>query len=177
MLTDDLVADLLGDSPQIRPDSPQIRLAETRANTGVSPNSQDSPTLQTQIEGATEPSAPPGKESPTADDGPAATVWRIWTEDAEIDYIVGKPLTAAEIKAEYPDAVHLEPRNPPGPKPQAAPPELVRCAECASFGPNPRNPGAGVGACRIEAPASKRQAPWPQASRRCVDWSSREVKP
>lgn len=60
-------------------------------------------------------------EAPS-DDGPTAIIWRMWTPAPgggfyELDAIRGRPYTRAEILAEFPDAVDLEPRNPPRPKP------------------------------------------------------------
>lgn len=70
------------------------------------------------------PAAAPTEEPPDAppDDGPTATIWRVWTPAPggglfEVDAIRGRPYTRSEILEEFPDAVDLEPRNPPRPKP------------------------------------------------------------
>jgi len=51
-------------------------------------------------------------------------------------------------------------------------PSPVTCATCGHFEPNTVGSGAGVGRCRIKAPASlKAPALWPHAAHRCPDWS------
>jgi hypothetical protein len=57
----------------------------------------------------------------------------------------------------------------PAPTTPAAP---VTCAACGHFKPNTVGSSAGIGRCRIEAPASRRASTlWPHAVHHCPDWS------
>jgi hypothetical protein len=57
----------------------------------------------------------------------------------------------------------------PSPEPT---PEPVTCGGCLHFEPDRTGDGSGLGACRIDAPASRRPpALWPNAPHRCLDWS------
>ena len=61
--------------------------------------------------------------------------------------------------------------DPPSPEPVAEP---VTCATCRSFERDHIGDGAGLGSCRIDAPASRRApALWPHAPHRCIAWSPR----
>ncbi|MEA3278574.1 MAG: AAA family ATPase [Pseudomonadota bacterium] len=47
----------------------------------------------------------------------------------------------------------------------------VTCETCRHFTPSETSPGAGLGSCRIDAPASERSpALWPRAEHTCEDW-------
>ena len=51
------------------------------------------------------------------------------------------------------------------PRPAPALVELVRCRDCVNFRPDPINPPAGIGRCRVDAAGDR--PPWPNAPRRC----------
>ncbi|WP_295885522.1 hypothetical protein [uncultured Thiohalocapsa sp.] len=60
--------------------------------------------------------------------------------------------------------------RPPQPA-QTAPAAPVTCANCGHFEPNTVGSSAGIGRCRIGAPASRRTpALWPNAEHPCRDW-------
>jgi hypothetical protein len=60
------------------------------------------------------------------------------------------------------------------PSPEPAP-ESVTCATCKAFQRDRIGDGSGLGACRINAPTSRRRpALWPNAEHRCPDWRPNE---
>jgi hypothetical protein len=110
-----------------------------------------------------------------ADDGPRATIWHVWTPDAEIDAIRGTPMSRAEILADFPDAIAAEPRNlygkpnePSAATDEAEEPATVTCSACKHF--EPGTSPAAVGRCLIDAPSSEWHACWAFAPRRCHEW-------
>jgi hypothetical protein len=154
MLSDDIVADLLGPSPQIRPDSPRIRPAKKPAVASDSPNSPDSPLMQ------------PETQSPAG----LSRVWRIWVKGFEIDFISGTPMSRAEVEAEYPNALDVQPRIPAGPTMQDQPAfsenaKVVCCQNCQKF--EPGTSPAAIGRCRVNAPSSQQRPCWAFARRDC----------
>ncbi|AGA90543.1 hypothetical protein Thimo_1771 [Thioflavicoccus mobilis 8321] len=53
------------------------------------------------------------------------------------------------------------------------------CGRCQHFAPNEGNPTGGLGACRIDAPASRKAGscwPWPDFAARCDRFSARQRK-
>lgn len=71
-----------------------------------------------------------------------------------------------------PPSPSLDENGPAPPQPaRASDPPPVSCDRCQHFTPSTTSPTAGLGRCRIEAPASLiPPALWPSAEHRCRDW-------
>ena len=165
MLSDAIVSDLLlGDSPQIRRESPSIRPTVTSAATSVSPGS---------------PPSPPTEPEVHVVDGPSR-IWRVWLGDGEeVDLISGEPITLEEIRREYPNGTKFVPRFSgeedrygDGISPACTPTSAtVTCGSCVHFQPSASS-AAGVGRCLVDAPSSQQRVTWPFAKRHCRLWGA-----
>lgn len=125
--------------------------------------------------------------------GETSRLWWIQHPEPEgwLSHAFAPPASRADLARWYPgQAVRAEPEPDPvsgaaapslspldenGPAPpqaaRASDPLPVSCDGCQHFTPSTTSPTAGLGRCRIEAPASLiPPALWPSAEHRCRDW-------
>ena len=124
------------------------------------------------------------EECPVSAGGERRHRWLIRHADGWFSHFFMPPVTRARITAIYPEAREIHPEVDPEEtsvdsgacqSPARTDPGeasvLVACEACQHFQPSETSPTAGIGRCRVQAPASRRNpALWPSAQRRCHDF-------